>query len=248
MATTIHKNLTGSDLHEPKGADTALAGYIYVSDGAGSGVWTLASAVITNTAFTTGDLKPTWKSSADTGWILWSDGTIGDGSSGGSVRANADTSALFVLMWTVFSNTLAPVSGGRGGSAASDFAAHKTISIPVGAGRALGIAGSGASLTTRAVGASLGTETATLITANLPAYTPSGSVATTSTLTLFHGTGVVSTTTGSAGVNFDAVTAGSGTLTNAASTGTLTGTAQGGTSTAFSIMQPSVFVNVMVKL
>lgn len=34
-----HADLTGSDLHEPKGADTASANTAYVSDGAGSGTW-----------------------------------------------------------------------------------------------------------------------------------------------------------------------------------------------------------------
>lgn len=34
-----HKNLTGADLHEPKGAATASSGQVYVSDGAGSGIW-----------------------------------------------------------------------------------------------------------------------------------------------------------------------------------------------------------------
>lgn len=37
--TVAHKNLTGSDLHEPKGVDVATANKVYVSDGAGSGVW-----------------------------------------------------------------------------------------------------------------------------------------------------------------------------------------------------------------
>lgn len=35
----LHNTLTGSELHEPKGADTAPTGQIYVSDGAGSGTW-----------------------------------------------------------------------------------------------------------------------------------------------------------------------------------------------------------------
>ena len=34
-----HNTLTGSALHEPKGADTANAGEVYISDGAGSGSW-----------------------------------------------------------------------------------------------------------------------------------------------------------------------------------------------------------------
>lgn len=37
--TIAHKNLTGTDLHEPKGADTATADKVYVSNGSGSGTW-----------------------------------------------------------------------------------------------------------------------------------------------------------------------------------------------------------------
>jgi hypothetical protein len=35
-----HKDLTGVDLHEPKGVATATSGQVYVADGAGSGAWT----------------------------------------------------------------------------------------------------------------------------------------------------------------------------------------------------------------
>lgn len=35
-----HKDLTGSDLHEPKGAASASSGQVYVANGSGSGVWT----------------------------------------------------------------------------------------------------------------------------------------------------------------------------------------------------------------
>lgn len=34
-----HKNLSDAERHEPKGASTAAAGDIYISDGAGSGNW-----------------------------------------------------------------------------------------------------------------------------------------------------------------------------------------------------------------
>ena len=34
-----HKDLTGVDLHEPKGAASAAAGTVYVADGLGSGSW-----------------------------------------------------------------------------------------------------------------------------------------------------------------------------------------------------------------
>lgn len=36
----LHSSLTGADLHEPKGAESASAGTVYISDGAGSGSWT----------------------------------------------------------------------------------------------------------------------------------------------------------------------------------------------------------------
>jgi hypothetical protein len=39
LANVAHKNLTGADLHEPKGADAAAANKVYVSNGAGSGTW-----------------------------------------------------------------------------------------------------------------------------------------------------------------------------------------------------------------
>ena len=36
----LHKDLTGAELHEPKGIETATSGQVYVSNGSGSGVWT----------------------------------------------------------------------------------------------------------------------------------------------------------------------------------------------------------------
>lgn len=40
MADVEHSALTGSDLHEPKGAASAAANQLYVADGAASGAWT----------------------------------------------------------------------------------------------------------------------------------------------------------------------------------------------------------------
>lgn len=39
MANTPHASMTGSEIHEPKGADTAPLGTVYVANGAGSGSW-----------------------------------------------------------------------------------------------------------------------------------------------------------------------------------------------------------------
>lgn len=107
----------------------------------------------------TGDQKLTLKAVADPGWVMMDDGTIGDSGSGGTTRANADCEALFTLLWNNIIDTWCPVSGGRGGSAAADWAAGKTITLPLTLGRALAVSGAGAGLTARALGENLGDET-----------------------------------------------------------------------------------------
>lgn len=67
---------------------------------------------------------------APTGAVLAAGGTIGDTGSGATERANADTQALFLLLWDSLDDTQAPVFGGRGVNAAADFAAGKTIQLP----------------------------------------------------------------------------------------------------------------------
>jgi len=41
--TTPHANLTGANLHEPKGVATATAQHVYIANGSGSGNWQLHS-------------------------------------------------------------------------------------------------------------------------------------------------------------------------------------------------------------
>lgn len=50
--TTEHASLTGANLHEPKGAATANAGDVYVSNGSGSGTWQAGTAVSTGNLLT----------------------------------------------------------------------------------------------------------------------------------------------------------------------------------------------------
>lgn len=114
--------------------------------------------------FSTGDAKLTMKTSADSGWVIVNDGTLGNAASGGTCRANADTINIFELLWTNYADAQCPVSGGRGGSAAADFAANKNIKLPLMLGRALAAAGAGAGLTSRALGFAVGDE-------NLQAHT-----------------------------------------------------------------------------
>ena len=112
--------------------------------------------------FVTGDVKLTLQPTASDGWVLMNDGTIGSSASTASTRANDDTEALFVLLWENVSDTYAPVTGGRGVSAAADWAANKKIALTKVLGRTLGVAGAGSGLTSRALGVTAGAETHTL--------------------------------------------------------------------------------------
>jgi hypothetical protein len=48
-----HSTLTGSSLHEPKGASSAVLNTVYVSDGAGSGAWELPPNPVANNVIVT---------------------------------------------------------------------------------------------------------------------------------------------------------------------------------------------------
>lgn len=100
---------------------------------------------------------------APTGWVLCNDGTIGNASSGANY-ANNNCYALFLLIWNSVADMWCPVSFGRGSSAAADWAANKTIRLPLVFGRALIGAGAGiGGLTNRVLGTFGGTETTSLI-------------------------------------------------------------------------------------
>lgn len=175
--------------------------------------------------FTTGDVKLTIKTVADSGWVLMNDGTMGNGSSGGTTRANADTESLFTLLWNNTADADCAVSSGRGANAAADFAANKTIALPKALGRALGVYGAGSGLTSRAMAKITGVETHPLITAELAAHTHPQQAD-----TILQPAVATASSTGGA----------------AKSVG---GTTQStGSGTAHQNMQPTVFLNVMIKL
>jgi microcystin-dependent protein len=118
---------------------------------------------------------------APAGYVRANGRTIGNAASSASERANADTSTLYALLWDNYSDTVCPVSSGRGASAAADYAANKTITLPDLRGRALfGLDDMGGSAAGRLAGATIdqttngasgGADTVTLIEGNLPAHT-----------------------------------------------------------------------------
>jgi hypothetical protein len=182
-----------------------------------------APAWATLSAFSTGDLKPTYKTTADSGWVMMDDGTIGNAASGGSTRANADTVDLFTLLWNNTADAQCAVSTGRGANAAADYAANKTIALPKVLGRAVGASGSGSGLTARSLAVATGTETHALIEAELAAHT--------------HTVAIDTNTTGTA-------TAPNGQYVSDA---TVTSSSTG-SGTAHNNMSPIQFANWMIKL
>jgi hypothetical protein len=196
--------------------------------------------------FSTGDLKLTYKTAADTGWLMFNDGTLGNAGSGSSY-ASAAYQALYSLLWTNISqpssNAWCAVSGGLGVSAAADWAGLKPLALPKALGRALAIGGAGSGLTSRVHGSSLGAENVSLGTGNLPSFTPSGTI-TNGGISISHNAITGSTTTGGGG--FPAGSNGGATINPSQNTSTFTGNSIG-SGTAFSVVQPSTFLNVMIK-
>lgn len=125
--------------------------------------------------FTTGDVKYTFQAGPPAGWISLSNvsnlQTIGSAASGATLRANADTQALYVMLYTNLSDALAPVSGGRSGNAVNDFNANKTLSVPQLAGKSpMGAGAAGGGLSIRIYGTTYGEENHVLLTSELAVH------------------------------------------------------------------------------
>lgn len=125
---------------------------------------------INSLLYSTGDIKPTLKTVADTGWVIANDGTIGKATSGASTRANDDTYDLFVLIWSNTSEQWCPVSGGKGTTADNDWFAGKTIALPKMKGRSVAGYGGGTGLTFRELAENLGEEVHELLPEEIPSH------------------------------------------------------------------------------
>lgn len=169
--------------------------HLRIQDAGGSTIWDVDNISVPTTVvpdppsggtdtqylFNTGDIKTAWRASVPTGFVRCNSRTIGNAASGATERANADTSALFQFLWT--EDPTLTVTGGRGATAAGDYAASKTIALPDLRGRAMfGLDGMGAGDANRildadttgtnsnVLGAIGGESKHTLITAELPAH------------------------------------------------------------------------------
>lgn len=110
----------------------------------------------------TGDLVPSYSTASRPGAVRCNGKTIGSASSGATERANADCENLFLFLWNNDANLT--VSGGRGGSAADDWAANKQINLPDMRGRtAFGLDTMGNTAASRYTGISFGAGSATTL-------------------------------------------------------------------------------------
>jgi len=227
------------------------------SSGGGGG-----GTVDATTILATGDMKITYGTGVLSGFVRANGRTIGSATSGATERANSDTQALFLYLWGADANLA--VSTGRGVSAAADWAANKTITLPDMRGRVMaGLDDMGNSAASRltssyfgsgatTLGSSSGSESSTLVTGNLPAYTPSGTFSGSTARNVVSaqtGSGVnivgVTTAGGSAGATSDAANT---TLNQVVVSGSITGVAQGGTSTPFVNLPPMMLITMYIKL
>lgn len=145
---------------------------------ANNGVGVLASNSATYASFQPlewlghkpGEIIATLRSTAPTGWILAQDGTIGNESSGASVRAHQDCEALYVKLWNKYDNDTLAVTGGRGTSGVNDFVAGKPIALPTITSRVVACSGSGSGLTVRTDYELAGSTTHTITEAEMASH------------------------------------------------------------------------------
>jgi hypothetical protein len=203
--------------------DTKTTGYVLYAD-TDSSINTGDPSTL-GFGFSTGDIKHTIKTTADTGWVMMDDGTIGNSVSLGTTLASEAAEDLFKLIWDNIPNSLAPVSTGRGASAQADFDVAKTITLPATLGRSILTGGSGASLTTRSIGQTGGVETHAITESEIPSHSHTMPVGTDSG-------------GGTAVLGFDSA----GTAATYTTNGTI------GTGSAHTNVQPMLSLNIMIKL
>lgn len=177
----------------------------------------------------TGDVRLSYNTFAPYGWVFANDTTIGYTGSG-ATTTGTQTFPLYYLLYQNVSNTYAPVSGGRTGNAVDDFLAGKTMQLTKVLGRALASAGTPSTGGTAwSLGQFTGAETHTLSIAEMPAHNH-----TASTVAVDSSSGLGT----SLAISVRAPT-------NA--TNLISVASQGG-GAAHSIMQPTAFFNVFIKL
>ena len=220
------------------------------SSGGGGG-----SPVDPTTVMQTGQIALWYGTGVQSGFVRANGRSIGSSISSATERANADTQALYSFLWSADPNLA--VSGGRGASAAADWAANKNLALPDYRGRAIaGLDDMGNAAAGRltasyfgtaatVLGAAGGAESKVLVTGNLPPYTPAGAIIN-GAISINHDAAAAnSSTTGGGAFSIGGSNA---SISASQAASTFTGTAQGGASTPVSITQPTILATIYLKL
>lgn len=211
------------------------------------------------TLLQSGWVQPIYGTGVVTGFVRANGRTIGNASSGASERANADTVNLFTFLYNADPNLT--VSTGRGASAAADYAANKTITLPDFRGRVLAalddmgnsaagrLTSSYFGATATTLGASGGGESETLTAAQLPPITSTGSAAAGggAAFTIGNGGNETSINAAASGTATVPAIAGAGSWTYPP-TVVATVTSTGTNGNAHNIVQPTMLVTIYLKL
>jgi microcystin-dependent protein len=203
-----------------------------------------------------GTIRFTICATADVGWRMFDDGTIGDSSSGATF-SNATSVNVFTLMYNNFADAQAPLLSSAGTvitrasmtNAATAWAAHCRMSLPKTLGRAMGVAGSGAGLTARPLGAVAGEETHTPTQAEMFSHYHTGSTGTDSpdhahNYNMAASSGAQKPASGGT-APFDTYT---GPVTGGANVRHLHTISADGSSAPHNVMSPISFLNAEIKL
>lgn len=181
----------------------------------------------------TGTCWLTFAPSAPEGWVMADDGTIGSTSSGAS-HASEATKDLFYMLWSLPATPIYTATGNlreKGSTADIDWYANARLGLPRTLGRVLGVAGMGEGLTPRYNGETIGEEKHTMLEEELAAHSHSYTARTRHGEHGHYSSACNWWSDGDSG--------------SAYATGVMTTT---GESQPFNVMQPTSFMNLIIKL
>lgn len=174
------------------------------------------------------------------GWLMFDDTFVGDNLSG-AAHASINNQAVFNALFNGANDAYCPIQtssgtattrAAQGNSAATAWANHCRMAFPKTLGRALAVAGAGVSLSGRAMGQALGEESHPLTIAEIPTLG-----------TFLTNVDLQNESSGTGWVNNDGSSGNGGAYSLVKTTANA-----GGGGTPHNTMQPTTFLNAMIKL